>query len=168
VDELLDPAGLSLMRSITKSRFRRFENEQRGAQAIIDLLQKHLNLKIEYDPRAGVLLVTPPGELPIISLFGSTQERLTRLAQHRGCSSEAAFETAIDTVHELCNSGSTELEIIRRYAFALKAIKDQGGDIDDFRDASQAKSPKPRTKPGAPDIEELKRLLVSRPKRRRS
>jgi hypothetical protein len=75
--------------SITKSRFERTEDERQGVQVLIDLLTEHLKLKIEYDAR-GVVCVTPPGESPIMGLFGRIAKDFDDLAKHWGCSHEEA------------------------------------------------------------------------------
>jgi hypothetical protein len=81
VNRPLDATGLLWVHSITKSRFDRTEEERQGVQALIDLLKEHLKFEIEYDAR-GVVCVTPPGESPIVGLFGRTAEHFDDIAKH--------------------------------------------------------------------------------------
>src|SRR5712664_1933706 len=62
VENVLDGDGLTRIKSITRIRFERFEVERTGAQVLVKLLEEQLNLKIEYNPRAGILITEAPGE----------------------------------------------------------------------------------------------------------
>ena len=161
----LDSTGLLWVHSIAKSRFERSQNEQQGVQALIDLLREHLKLEIDYDAR-GVVYVTPPGESPIVGLFGRTAKEVDDLAKHWGCSPEQAYSVVIKTLHELSEGGPRERRVLIEMFYALSEIERHGQDFRAFVDVKGTRRRKPRTKPGRPDIEELKQLLVPRSKKR--
>jgi Domain of unknown function (DUF4365) len=162
----LDATGLLWVHSITKSRFERSQDERQGVQALIDLLKEHLKLEIEYDTR-GVVYVTPPGEAPIVGLFGRTAEHFDDLAKHWGCSFEQAYRIVFKTIHELTESGPKERKVLTEMFYALSEIERHGQDFSAFVEVKSRRRRKPRTKPGPPDIEELKQLLVPRRKKSR-
>jgi hypothetical protein len=161
----LDATGLLWIHSITKSRFERSQDERQGVQALIDLLREHLKLEIEYDA-GGLVLVTPPGELPIAGFFGRMAEKVDDLAKHWGCSHEEAWRTAVKGLHELSESASAR-RILTEMIYAFGELERHGQDFSAFVDVKGARRRKPRTRPGPPDIEELKQLLVPRRKKRR-
>jgi hypothetical protein len=152
--------------SITKSRFERTEDERQGVQALIDLLTEHLKLKIEYDA-SGVVMVTPPGEAPIMGLFGRTAEDFDDLAKHWGCSFEQAYRTALKTIRELTESGPKERKVLTQLFYLFSETERRGADLSAFLDVKRIRRRKPRTKAGPPDFEELRQLFVPRPKKRR-
>ena len=161
----LDATGLLWVHSIAKSRFERSQNEQIGVQALIDLLREHLKLEIEYDAR-GVVYVTPPGESPIVGLFGRTAEHFDDIAKHWGCSFEEAYRLVLKVINELTESGPKERKVLTQMFYALSEIERQGQDFRAFVDVKGTRRRKPRTKPGPPDIQELKQLLVPRRRKR--
>jgi hypothetical protein len=164
VNRPLDATGLLWIHSITKSRFERNEDERQGVQALIDLLGEHLKLEIEYDAR-GVVCVTPPGESPIVGLFGRTAEHFDDIAKHWRCSPEQAYRLALKTIHELTESGPKERKVLTQLAYLFSETERRGEDLSTFLDLKSTRRRKPRTKPGPPDIEELKQLLVPRRKK---
>jgi len=165
VDRPLDATGLLWVHSITKTRFERTEDERQGVQALIDLLTEHLKLKIEYDAR-GVVLVTPPGETPIMGLFGRTAEDFDDVAKQWGCSFEQAYRTALKTIRELTESGPKERKVLTQLAYLFSETERRGEDLSTFLDLKGTRRRGLRTKPGSPNIEELKQLLVPRRKKR--
>jgi hypothetical protein len=166
LDKILDRDGLLRIHAITKSRFERAEHEQEGAQALIELLREHLKLEIEYDPRGGVLVVAPPGELPIFGFFGRAREQVEDLAKHWGCSFEEAFDLVLRTLHDLMANDPAAQKAFYKSAFLFDQIgKLEEGDawLDLIR-----RRRKPKTKPGPPDINQLRNFLVPSSKRRQS
>ena len=125
-------------------------------------------MEIEHDPRGGVLIVTPPGQLPIIGFFGETGQQAAALAGRLGISPEQTFSTSLAALAQLCDSGPKELEAVRQFASVFRDVEDQGADFDDVMKGLAPNSLEQSTKSGLPDIEKLKRSLVSQPKRRRS
>ncbi|AMC35360.1 hypothetical protein VN23_12435 [Janthinobacterium sp. B9-8] len=61
VKNVLDDAGVVKLRDMTVMRFNRFENEQEGANHLINCLKENIGLDISYDAQDGILVI-PNGE----------------------------------------------------------------------------------------------------------
>lgn len=108
VGNVLNGDGLARIKSIATIRFERFELEKNGAQVLVKLLEEKLNLKIDYNPRAGILILKAPGELSTVHAFGKAEETLEALGQHWGCSQEEAINKAVSTVRELMDNEAAQ------------------------------------------------------------
>jgi hypothetical protein len=54
LSNILDNKGLQNIKERTVKRFNRFQLLSEGIEAIVDTLQKKLNIEIEYDPERGM------------------------------------------------------------------------------------------------------------------
>jgi hypothetical protein len=99
VGNILDEHGLTRIKSIIRIRFERFELEKTGAHVLVKLLEEQLNLKIDYNPQAGMLITEAPGESPTFRVFGKAAEELEDLRRRLGCSPEDTLEKVVTMVY---------------------------------------------------------------------
>ena len=67
-DDILDKEGLRRILAKTKIRFARLEQERHGAEVLIKLLEEKLKVHIDYDPQAGIPLITNSSGEPYSSV----------------------------------------------------------------------------------------------------
>ncbi|WP_062986025.1 DUF4365 domain-containing protein [Nocardia anaemiae] len=83
-DNLLDPDGLARIRSRTIARSQRLEVQLSGVQVLINRICALFDTEIDYDPRAGRLLITLPNGDGDLTFFGWMGEILPELMQRTG------------------------------------------------------------------------------------
>jgi Domain of unknown function (DUF4365) len=92
----LDDDGLDQIRARTIERFQRYEAEQRGARALLDLLEETLGAKVtEYDPAGGFLAIELPDGSADWHMFGELAELLMKAAEKSGMTPQ---ETLLATI----------------------------------------------------------------------
>ncbi|PRX59862.1 uncharacterized protein DUF4365 [Nonomuraea fuscirosea] len=76
IENKLDIEGLARIKSRTIRRHQRFENEQQGAQVLLERLEELLGIDISYDPQGGVLIVENPEGGATLTFFGKFLEEI--------------------------------------------------------------------------------------------
>jgi hypothetical protein len=128
VENVLDGHGLARIKSITRIRFERFELERTGAQVLVKLLEEQLNLKIEYNPKAGILITEAPGESPTFRVFGSALEMLEELRPRFGCLLDETLNITLRLFIQWWNSLPPDKRDSVFRSFRLSSERDQRGE----------------------------------------
>lgn len=95
LSNVLNDEGIKRIASRTVQRHRRFAMEQQGAQLLVDRLQEVLGIGIDYNPQAGLLIVTNADGSAGLTPFGKMAERLESMARDSDISIEELLESRI-------------------------------------------------------------------------
>jgi hypothetical protein len=128
VENVFDEHGLTRIKFITRIRFERFELERTGAQVLVKLLEEQLNLKIEYNPKAGILITEAPGESPTFRVFGRTAEMLEDLRRRFGCLPEETLNITLGLFHAWVDSLQPDKRALVDRSIRLSLERDQRGE----------------------------------------
>ena len=108
----LDDEGITRIYARTKSRFERFEREKNGAKELIDILDKSIGIKLEYDPQAGMVIM-PEGKFVrepegghTLFFFGKMAARMLDMQTKYGISPEEAFHSSMDLMKQVVEAYS--------------------------------------------------------------
>ena len=91
---------------MTVARFSRFQNEQEGANHLIECIRETIGIDISYDAQAGIFVV-PRGEFVVsadggstTSFFGKARIMLEELAGAEGLTCEQMVKQLINDTYE--------------------------------------------------------------------
>jgi len=84
---------------LTQTRHNRINREGQGSEILTSLLESKLNLKVDYSPESGVVILEEQDGNGEVLLFGKSAPLLLEGAARLGMSPQRAFEAALD---ELC------------------------------------------------------------------
>ncbi|MFE1432776.1 DUF4365 domain-containing protein [Streptomyces griseoaurantiacus] len=94
-ENVLNSEGLKRISFVTRRRHERFQNEQDGANLLIERLSEALDAEISYDAQAGILYVHPRGQRPHVTFFGRSAERVHTLSENYGLPTDLLLEKAL-------------------------------------------------------------------------
>lgn len=100
-ENVLDSNGLKRISVKTRNRYRRFQDEQNGANILIERLSEALDAEIDYNAQNGILYVHPRGQQPQVTFFGKAAERVQALSEGIGLPAELTIEKAIKRMAEI-------------------------------------------------------------------
>jgi hypothetical protein len=101
VCKILNDEAVRRIKSLTKTRLARFEQERNGGQYLIDTLREQFGMDINYSPQYGILMfpegkfVPNPESGPRMLVFGRAAYDLEILARLTGTPPEQAFSQVI-------------------------------------------------------------------------